>query len=180
MIATNHMNSATLPAAQEGFAAAMTDAQHPLHVYICSLLGGATEADDVLQEVNLVLWRKMPQYHAGSFLAWAYRIAHFQVMAHLKKRARDRLVFHDDVLEQIAARAEQRGAGREDLMEVLGHGLAKLPARQREYLELRYRQGLTIAQIADRLSTTPDTVVVMLCRARSTLLRQMRTLLATP
>jgi RNA polymerase sigma-70 factor (ECF subfamily) len=165
---------------QEGFADAMTDAQQPLYVFICSLLGGAAEADDVLQEVNLVLWRKMREYHAGSFLAWAYRIARFQVMAHLKKRARDRRVLHDDVLDRIAARAERRGVGSEDLMEMLGHGLERLSARQREYLELRYRHGLTIAEIADRLSTTQETVLVMLCRARSALQRHLRTMLATP
>jgi RNA polymerase sigma-70 factor (ECF subfamily) len=164
----------------------MMDAQRPLYVYVSSLLGGVSEADDVLQEVNLVLWRKMADFTVppgdrsaggGSFLAWAYRIARFQVMAHLKRLARDRRVFHDDVLDRIAAHAERREPCREDRMEVLDRCLEKLPARQREYLELRYRQGLTIPEIADRLSTTHDTVLVMLCRARWSLQRHVRSML---
>jgi RNA polymerase sigma-70 factor (ECF subfamily) len=164
----------------------MMDAQRPLYVYVSSLMGGISEADDVLQEVNLVLWRKMSEFTitpgdrsagASSFLAWAYRIARFQVMAHLKKLARDRRVFRDDVLDRIAAHAQRREPGREDRIELLDRCLEKLPARQREYLELRYRQGLTVPEIADRLSTTHDTVLVMLCRARWTLQRQVRSML---
>jgi RNA polymerase sigma-70 factor, ECF subfamily len=46
----------------EQFAANMMRAQRPLHVYVYSLLGAAQGVDDVLQEINLVLWRKMGEF----------------------------------------------------------------------------------------------------------------------
>ena len=47
-----------------------------------SVLPNRTDVDDLLQETNLVLWREFESFEIGTnFTAWAYRIAHNQVLA---------------------------------------------------------------------------------------------------
>lgn len=83
----------------DAFVQLMTEHQGRLYAYVLSLLGDPDQANDVLQEANLVLWRNAGEFQMGSnFRAWAFRIAHFQVMAHRQRQLRDRLVFDDELL----------------------------------------------------------------------------------
>ena len=87
------------PQNTDGFVKLMTAHQGRLYAYVLSLLGDPDQANDVLQEANLVLWRTAGEFQMGSnFRAWAFRIAHFQVMAHRQRQLRDRLVFDDEML----------------------------------------------------------------------------------
>jgi len=90
------------------FVRLMTEHQGRLFAYIFSLLGNTDAANDVLQEVNVVLWRDSREFRPGSnFKAWAFRVAHFQVMAWRQRQIRDRLVFEDDLLEALATGARE-------------------------------------------------------------------------
>ncbi|MFN9878189.1 MAG: sigma factor, partial [Planctomycetota bacterium] len=63
------------------------------------LLVRPADVDDVLQEVNTVLWEKASEFQAGTdFWAWASQIARFKALNHLRKYSRDRLVFDERIL----------------------------------------------------------------------------------
>ena len=80
----------------------ITEFQGRLFGFVLTMLGDVDQANEVLQETNLVLWRKSDEFRSGTdFKAWSFRVAHFQVMAFRQRQIRDRLVFGDDVLEQI-------------------------------------------------------------------------------
>lgn len=52
-----------------------------------SAIGDWNQADDILQETMSVLWNKFDQYVIGTdFLSWALKVAHFQVLCHIKSR----------------------------------------------------------------------------------------------
>ncbi len=69
------------------FVGSLTGSQRKLYAFILSLVRHPADADDILQETNLVLWRKAGEFEAGtSFEAWSFRVAHFQVMDHRKRR----------------------------------------------------------------------------------------------
>jgi len=54
-------------------------AQAGLYSYILTLLPWSDQANDVLQETNLVLWREAAEFSRESnFQAWACRVAYFQ------------------------------------------------------------------------------------------------------
>ena len=75
-------------------AAWIAAAQRPLCAYIRALVGGREDVDDILQEVNLVLWRKANEYDGrGQFLTWACKVAYMQVLATMKQRRRDRHIY---------------------------------------------------------------------------------------
>ena len=72
----------------EEFMALYSGHQRRLYLYVMTLLPASVDAEDVLQETNLVLWRKFDQYLPGTnFFAWACQITRYEV---LKYRERQR------------------------------------------------------------------------------------------
>src|SRR5437763_2703792 len=94
----------------EEMVARIAAAQRPLFSYIRSLVAPWGSAEDVLQEVNLVLWRKAAEFDGrGEFLTWACRIAYLQVLAHRKQVQRKRFVALDDgILADLSQRLMDR------------------------------------------------------------------------
>jgi len=78
--------------------------QDRLFAYVLTLVPDRTVARDILQEANLVLWRRRESFAPGtSFAAWAYKIAFMQVLAHRRDLGRDRHVFFsEELMGQLA------------------------------------------------------------------------------
>ena len=59
----------------------LTGHQRQLYLFILTLLPNPNDADDVLGDVNTLLWTKADDFEPGTnFTAWAYRVAHFEVL----------------------------------------------------------------------------------------------------
>ncbi|HYF00042.1 MAG TPA: sigma-70 family RNA polymerase sigma factor [Planctomycetota bacterium] len=158
--------------ASEEFVRLMTAHQGRLFAYLVSLLGDPDAANDVLQETNIVLWRDHKEYRPGSnFTAWAFRVAHFQVMACRQRRLRDRLVYPDDLLETLAPAAKAVDELYEDRRSRLAGCLQKIAGPHRELLRRRYADGESLQSIADWKGTTANAVTQTLFRIRQALLQ---------
>lgn len=142
--------------------------QKPLFVYIRALLGPTGDVDDVLQEVNLVLWRRGHEFDGrGPFLTWACHIAYLQVLAHCKKRRREKHVYFDEgVLSDLAGCAADRVARVDTRLDALRGCLAKLPPSQRRMIVRRYEDGGSIHEVASELNRPAGSVRVALHRIR--------------
>ncbi|MCL4205719.1 MAG: sigma-70 family RNA polymerase sigma factor [Pirellulaceae bacterium] len=155
----------------ETFVQLMTEHQGRLYAYVLSLLADPDHANDVLQEANLVLWRNAAEFQLGSnFRAWAFRIAHFQVMAHRQRQLRDRLVFDDELLAVLDPAARAVDETYVERQERLTACLEKLPEAQRGLLRQRYADGLSLQAIADSVRRTANAVAQTLFRVRRTLI----------
>jgi RNA polymerase sigma-70 factor (ECF subfamily) len=155
----------------DAFVQLMTEHQGRLFAYVLSLLGDPDQANDVLQEANLVLWRNAEEFQMGSnFRAWAFRIAHFQVMAHRQRLLRDRLVFDDEMLAVLDPAAKAVDETYEERQERLTVCLEKLPEAQRDLLRQRYADGLSLQAIAESVRRTANAVAQTLFRARRKLI----------
>ena len=156
----------------EGFVRLMTDHQGRLFGYIISLLGDPDAANDVLQEANIILWRDSREFRPGSnFKAWAFRIAHFQVMAWRQRRIRDRLIFEDDLLEALASGARETDEAFESRQELLTGCLEKLTPPHREMVRRRYSEGRSLDAIAKERDMTANAVMQALFRIRHSLMQ---------
>ncbi len=148
----------------------MTQFQGRLFGYIFSLLGDPDRANDVLQETNMVLWRDSKEFRPGSnFKAWAFRVAHFQVMAQRQKQIRDRLLFEDEMLEAVAFGAREADETFDSRQERLAGCLEKLAAPHRELLRRRYAEGQSLGEIGKERGMTPNAVTQALFRLRQSL-----------
>jgi RNA polymerase sigma-70 factor, ECF subfamily len=128
--------------------------------------------EDVLQETNLLLWNKADQFQPGtSFWAWASEVARYSVLTHLKKVGRDRHVFDESVLNELAADAQALAAQTDERRGALDRCLEKLPAPQRLLLDRRYGLHESIAAIAQALRRPEGSMRQTLYRIREALLR---------
>ena len=156
----------------EEFVGLMTEHQGRLFAYILSLLGDPDRANDVLQETNIVLWRQSREFRPGSnFKAWAFRVAHFQVMAFRQRQIRDRLVFEDDLMDVLASAARETDEVFDARQELLTGCLAKLAPPHREMVRRRYSEGHSLSAIARDRDMTPNAVMQALFRIRQSLMQ---------
>jgi RNA polymerase sigma-70 factor (ECF subfamily) len=155
---------------QENLIAQITRHQAALHGYILSLLPDPVRADDVLQETNLVLWRKAAEYDATRpFMPWACRIAYFQVKAARRDAARDRHVFDPELLDVLAAEDATGAEATTALDRALHDCLAELPADKRELILHRYQPDSSVDEMARVRNLSPNTLSVQLHRIRQML-----------
>lgn len=158
----------------------ITGAQRPLYAYIRTLLGPSADVEDVLQEVNLVLWRKAQEYDGrGQFLTWACHVAYLQVLAHLKRCRRDKHVYFDEaVLADLAVPLAHQVESLEERAEALRHCLQQLAPEHRRMITARYADGGSVQKIAQELGRPAGSVRVALHRIRGALLACMQRQLA--
>ena len=134
------------------------------------LLVPVADVDDVLQEINTVLWEKAADFKAGTdFWAWASQIARFKVFNHLRRHGRERLVFDELLLNEFADLAQQQLADVDRRREALEDCLGRLQAPQRQLIELRYTSGHAIAKIAEVIGRPEASVRQTLFRIRQAL-----------
>ena len=91
------------------FVALLATRQRPIFLYAMSLLGNVDDAEEVVQESGLVLWKKFQEYQPGTdFVRWACQIARYQSLKLRARRFRGPQVFSNEFLAMIAAAAEEK------------------------------------------------------------------------
>ncbi|MCG8584884.1 MAG: sigma-70 family RNA polymerase sigma factor [Pirellulales bacterium] len=154
----------------EEFVKELTGCQDALFAFILSLVQLEDAARDVLQNTNVVLWRKAGDYQPGTrFLSWAFTVARLEVRTYYKKAARDRLIFDDALLDKLVSEAEQRSSESELSIRAFEHCVKQLTGNQREMLTERYSPGSSVAAMAEKRKQSPAAISVSLSRIRRTL-----------
>jgi RNA polymerase sigma-70 factor, ECF subfamily len=150
--------------------AEVTRAQRSLYGFIATLIWRPADVEDVLQETNLVLWRKAAEFDASrEFMPWALRIAQLQAMAHLKKQRR-RPLYQTDLLDRIADEAVTEAAVSNGRRQALARCLQKLMEKHRQLVANRYEPGASVNALAAATGKQPKAVSETLRRIRRTLL----------
>lgn len=153
------------------FVLLVTGQQSAIYAYILTLHPNRVAAQDILQETNLVLCRKVSEFEAGTnFRAWAFKVAYWQTMAHLKRVQRAGLVtLEPDVLDLVAQDAEEQLADFDDRNLALKSCLQKLPPGDTSILLAHYQSGESLAEISGRLGRSREALKQVLLRIRRTL-----------
>ena len=143
-----------------------------LHVFVRSMLSGREEADEVMQQVVIVLWTKFDT--AQDFKKWAYGVARLEVLRFIQARKRDRHVFDSELVSQLADESAAMIERHSDQREALESCLEKLPAIQRELVISAYTKGTRMDELATRRGQTPMSLYKLLQRIRQALLECVR------
>lgn len=124
---------------QTSFIEALTRHQPALEAFCHANLANREDARDVLQAACVMLWQKASDWNPETeFLPWAFTVARFTVLSHIRDRMRDRLVFDEDVVLAMASQTEAAANDFDDRREALRHCLQKLSADQRRLLQDHY------------------------------------------
>lgn len=158
------------PDRAEEFVFLLARHERALGAYVMTMVPNAHDADDILQEAKVVMWRSFPGFKSGTnFGAWARKVAFHQVLAHRKRRQRDRLDFTEEFLHAVAEEAERNAAALDLRERALQDCIAKLPPDHREVLHLRYHEGLRLEEMEQRLGRTVCATYRLLSRIRQVL-----------
>lgn len=137
-----------------------------LKAVITHVVHEEAEADDVLQEIFLQIWREAANYspHAGRPLGWVVTLARRRAIDRLRRRqayCRAKERFESQIERQPDSWIKNRIDGdlvRADLRRFLERYLDNLPAYQREAIELSFFEGLSHREIAAVTGTPLGTV----------------------
>lgn len=161
------------PDRQSELVALISESQTRLLAYVYSLTANRQLAEEIVQATNLVIWKKADTFEPGTnFIAWAFKIARLQVLEHRNKAGRDAVVFGRELVDELAAQAAESNAF-EDLPErqqALADCVAELPPSRQELLWLRYRDSLSLPDVAGRIGKSSNATAVLLHRIRQLLL----------
>ncbi|MEM1295242.1 MAG: sigma-70 family RNA polymerase sigma factor [Verrucomicrobiota bacterium] len=137
--------------------------------FVISLLPNPSEAEDIVQEVFLVITAKAHDFEPGTnFKAWLLTIARFKVLEHLRREKRTANRLSDTAIDLLAADMEDADSGPDPAtLRALSKCLNKLAPKPKLMVELQYREGLKPAAIAEKLEWEANAVYVALSRARS-------------
>lgn len=143
--------------------------ERALTMYVVSLVPSSSDAQDILQETKIALWRSMDSFEMGSnFGAWARKTAFYRILDYRKRKGRekDRLCFTDKCYELLSQDYEARADALEERREKLRDCIVKLSPRHREILTLRYFRDASVEEVATRVSRSVDATYRVLSRIR--------------
>lgn len=144
-----------------------TGSQLRLYRYIVLLVGNQIEAEDVLQNTNLVLLRKCGQFQPGTnFIAWSTSIAYLEVLKHRAAKNRRSPALSEATLEMLSAEALERASILERRNAALPGCMEKLAQRDLSLVTDHYFRGLSWERIAASLGRTSSSVRHSICRIR--------------
>jgi len=121
-----------------------------------------SDAEDLLQEVFVQIWRQAVNYseNRGSPEAWIINIARSRAIDKIRsiRRMEKSFVLTDDPAGAESSVNVESAVGEFETKFTMNSALANLPEAQRKVLELAYFDGLTQTEIADRLAEPLGTV----------------------
>lgn len=144
---------------QEEFIALLNSSHAMLLRYVMSLVVNRHDAEDVLQRVGMVMWRRFETYESGTdFIAWATTIAFYEARNFQRTVGRARVTFDDRLFEILAAERALDIRRWNPRLEALESCLEKLDASARELVEAVYSQDLDAAELARRRGLAVQTI----------------------
>ena len=143
-----------------------------LFAYATRVLGDRTEAEDVVQDCMVKLWKIAPDWRQGEaqVSTWAYGVTVNLCTDRLRKRHRGPQIALDAIVEPEAdmTSAVDRMTDNQR-SDALQNALATLPERQRQAVVLRHIEGLSNPEIAAIMDIAVEAVESLTARGKRAL-----------
>ena len=162
MINENKIREACASNRERGFKMLMDSFQVPIYNYIRRLVVSHEDAEDVLQEVFIRVFRHLDQFRNESSLStWIYRIATNECLRLLNNR-KEEVISAEDVQEELMSKlkASDYVDYEDELAVKFQEAILTLPEKQRIVFNLRYYDELEYEDIARVLDSKVETLKV--------------------
>ena len=161
--------------------------QSPLYGFFFRNTRDAQQAEDLVQDTLLRLYRKAWDYvPTGRFKGWLFRVARNLLIDNVRRKSHDALIRRvttvagpdgeaTDLLNLLPgdiAPAETK-VSEQEIVEVVQEVLENLPEEQRQTFMLHHFDSLTLSEVADAMHTTLPTAKSRLRLAREKLRYQL-------
>jgi RNA polymerase sigma-70 factor (ECF subfamily) len=143
---------------EKGFTALVTKYQQPLYWHIRRMVIQHADADDVLQNVFLKVWKGLEGFREESNLyTWLYRIATNESLSFLDREKRRGVVNMDEEGVNPAAQAQLKADPHFDENKLewkLQMAIQQLPEKQKVVFNLRYFDEMGYREMSEVLATS--------------------------
>ncbi len=148
--------------------------ERALYGHVLRIVANSADAEDVVQDAFVSVWRSLGAFQGGSFRAWVFRIATNRAIDVIRaRRRRGELPLEpseDDEVEWAEPAASGPGlaelAGQSEAVSIVEQALGTIPAEQRAALLLRDVEGFAYEEIARIMAVEVGTVKSRIHRAR--------------
>lgn len=153
---------------REDFARTFAKNQSWLYAYLVTLLGNVADAEEVFQEVCVVLWSEYEKFDPSTeFRRWASVVARNRVLGFRTKQSREAKRLSDVAIELLAEEAVERADLLEQRRAALHRCLDKLPPSDRQLVAKCYSDAQrSFEAVAEQLGRPTNTVYKALQRVR--------------
>lgn len=140
-----------------------------LRAFVMSIVPNHSDAEDVLQEGKLLIWKHFDKFQSGtSFMSWAGRIVYTSAMQHYKRQRRDKTYFGEKFINAVAKAAVMdevvSECGNRELH--LGDCIAKLQPEHQDILRERYINNKSVDRMVVQFDRSPAGILNVLSRIR--------------
>lgn len=160
------------PDIEETFVQLMVSHQAALNAFVFSMLPGSSDADDVVQEVNALVWKKRSEFQIGTnFKEWVFSIAKFKVMALWRDQKRKKVwAVPEETLTKLMEDATQIADSETDIrQDALRECIRQLSPKERSLILSRYMQGNSLKEVADSVGRKAENLKGTMHRIRLSL-----------
>ncbi len=152
-----------------------------LHAFARRMLGHTDDAEDVVQEAFLRVWRHAVRWKPGAakLSTWLHKIVHNLCIDWQRRHYQGETVDVDgeDIQEAISTTVTPEGFLQEqEISQEVEKALQALPDRQRSAIILCYYQGLTNVQAAEVLNISVTALESLMARGRKSLRQKLQTM----
>ena len=163
----------------EEFVALFARHQRRVFAYIGTLLANTADAEEVMQETSIILWRKWNEFDASrDFVRWANGIAYREVLRYLREKKSPKVQFSEALMARVASEYEQQMVQQDARQEALTRCLAKLSEKERHLVQQRYQNNSSVKQIAGVVGRPAKSIYRSLERIRERLLECVQRVVA--
>lgn len=144
------------PNKEEAFALLVKEHKTRLYWHIRHMVKIHEDADDILQNVFIKVYRNINKFKGESKLySWMYRIATNETITFLNKRAKHLQISNEELqdylLDQLESDVYFEG---DEIQKKLQRAIARLPEKQKMVFNLKYFEELKYHEIAEILDTS--------------------------
>jgi RNA polymerase sigma-70 factor (ECF subfamily) len=142
-------------------------------LYACavSIVGDRNDAEDVIQEVCVVLWEKYEEFEPGTnFRKWAMTVTFNCARSFARKRRRQRGTgFGEEAISRIVLMRTAASELLELRRELIRDCIDKMSSSDRHFLSDCYRSSTSLVELAARKGKTVSSVYSKLKRLKRSL-----------
>lgn len=162
MINENKIREACASNPDKGFKLLMDNFQEPIYYYIRRIVVSHEDAEDILQEVFIRVFRHLDYFRNESSLStWIYKIATNECLRFLNVRKKG-VISAEEIQEELIGKlkASDYVDYENELAVKFQEAILSLPEKQRLVFNLRYYDELEYEEIARILGSKVETLKV--------------------
>jgi len=143
----------------------------PVRLNILKITRDEIVADDILQEVFILLWEKREKFAAYEKIGgWLFVTSYNRSLNYLRHLSVERLQQKTSAIMDISRDWPLEDSSQEVQWKLLEEAIAQLPPQRRRVFELCRFEGKSYEEAASELSISKNTVKEHLARSRETIL----------